>query len=95
MTIVRATGKKSYDRVSGHEVTYCPIGIFRCYDKWQEMRRCYNMKWSKVDSSIPSFERFFNDELSFDVMLQRIKEMVQILPYTYGQNHQVCMSYRS
>jgi hypothetical protein len=50
------------------------------YDKWLQLRQQYNMKWSKGYNSVQSFERFFDDELNFDVMLQRIKEMVQKLP---------------
>jgi len=51
-----------------------------CYDRWQEMRRCYNMKWSKGDFSIQSFEQFFNDGLNYDTLLQRIRQMIQKLP---------------
>jgi integrase len=49
------------------------------YDQWVQLRHRYNMKWSKGDS-IESFERFFNDELNFDTMLQRIKEMIRLTP---------------
>jgi hypothetical protein len=44
------------------------------------MRRCYNMKWSKGDFSIQSFEQFFNDGLNYDTLLQRIRQMIQKLP---------------
>lgn len=37
------------------------------------------MKWSKGDS-MQVLARFFNEGLSFDVMLQRVKEMVRQLP---------------
>lgn len=37
------------------------------------------MKWSKGDS-MQALARFFNEGLSFDVMLQRVKEMVRQLP---------------
>jgi intergrase/recombinase len=49
------------------------------YDRWQEMRKRYSLKWSKGDS-IQSFERFFNPEQSLDVILQRIREMVDKTP---------------
>jgi len=62
-----------------------------CYDRWQEMRRCYNMKWSKGDFSIQSFEQFFNDGLNYDTLLQRIRQMIQKLPSFYEQYRQVCM----
>ena len=43
-----------------------------CYNEWLKIRQRYNMKWSKGDS-IASFERFFDDELNYDVMLQRVR----------------------
>ncbi len=50
----------------------------RC-DLFVQIRQRYNLKWSKGDS-IASFERFFNPDLTFDVMLKRVKEMMQKLP---------------
>jgi hypothetical protein len=44
----------------------------------------YNLKWSKTTDSLQSFERFFSDDLNFDTMLQRIKEIVQELPTWAG-----------
>ena len=47
------------------------------YDVWLQLGHRYNMKWSNGDSSITSFERFFNnDEPNYDTMLQLIREMV-------------------
>ena len=34
--------------------------------------------------SLQSFERFFDDGLNYDVMLQRIREMIQKLPVQMG-----------
>jgi hypothetical protein len=48
------------------------------YDVFLQLRQRYNLKWSKGDS-IQHFHRFFNEELSFEVMLQRIKEMMRLL----------------
>lgn len=45
------------------------------YDKFLQIRQRYNLKWSKGDS-IQHFNRFFNEEITLDVMLQRIKEMI-------------------
>ena len=50
-----------------------------CYDRWLDIRRRYSLKWSKGDS-LQAFERFFNPELTFDVMLQRVKRMCATLP---------------
>jgi integrase len=49
------------------------------YDVGLQLRQRYNLKWSKGDS-IESFERFFEDGLNYDVMLQQIREMIQKLP---------------
>jgi hypothetical protein len=49
------------------------------YNLFVQIRQRYNLKWSKGDS-IASFERFFNPDLTFDVMLKRVKEMIQKLP---------------
>jgi hypothetical protein len=58
-----------------------------CYDQWLHLRQRYNMKWSKGDS-IASFERFFDDGLNYDTILQRIKEMIEkLLPD--GKYHKV------
>jgi hypothetical protein len=51
-----------------------------CYDKWQQMRQRYALKWSRPDAAMQSLQRFFDEGLSFDVMLQRIREMIRLLP---------------
>jgi hypothetical protein len=65
-----------------------------CYDKFLQMRQRYNLKWSKGDS-LQYFNRFFDEQLSFDVMLQRIKEMIAKTPYLGRQYRQVCMFNRA
>jgi hypothetical protein len=56
------------------------------YDQWLQLRHRYNLKWSKKTGSIQSFNRFFNEnELSFENMLQRIKEMIDKTPTWTGQ----------
>jgi hypothetical protein len=49
------------------------------YPDWLQVRQRYGLKWSKGDS-IQSFERFFNDELNYDTMLQRIRQMIRLTP---------------
>jgi intergrase/recombinase len=49
------------------------------YDKFLQIRQCYNLKWSKGDS-MQHFQRFFNEGLDYNAMLQRIKEMIRLLP---------------
>jgi hypothetical protein len=46
------------------------------YDRWQGIRKCYSLKWTSGDESLQSLQRFFNPDLSLDVILQRIKQMV-------------------
>jgi hypothetical protein len=54
-----------------------------CFDMWQEMRRRYSLKWSNGDWNKP-FDRLFNDNLNYDAMLQRVKEMTKVLQPHYG-----------
>jgi integrase-like protein len=55
------------------------------YDQFLQLRQRYNLKWSK-GSSLQYFERFFhNKELSFDMMLSKVKQMIQVLPPYMGQ----------
>jgi hypothetical protein len=48
-----------------------------CYDRWQQIRKQYNLKWSTGNESLQSLERFFNDSL--DNMLSKVKEMIRLL----------------
>jgi hypothetical protein len=54
------------------------------YDKFLQLRQRYNLKWSRGDPMI-HFERFFNEGLTLDVMLQRIRKMISLLPPIMGQ----------
>ena len=51
-----------------------------CYDRWQEMRKRYSLKWTNGNESLQSLQRFFNADLNMESMLERIKEMVRLLP---------------
>ena len=50
------------------------------YDRWQEMRKRYSLKWTNGNESLQSLQRFFNADLNMESMLERIKEMVRLLP---------------
>jgi hypothetical protein len=55
------------------------------YQEFLEIRRRYNLKWEKADP-MKHFEKLlFNPELSLDVMLQRIRQMIQLLPTSIAQ----------
>ena len=56
-----------------------------CYDKWQQIHQRYSLHWTNGDESFHALQRFFNTELSLDVMLSLIKDMAQKLPSLIGQ----------
>lgn len=47
------------------------------YDKWQQIRQRYSLHWTNGDESFYALQRFFNTELSLDMMFSRIKDMAQ------------------
>jgi len=51
-----------------------------CYDRWQQIRKQYNLKWSTGNESLQSFERFFDDGLNLDTMIERVVRMMRLLP---------------
>ena len=55
-----------------------------CYDRWQEIRKRYSLKWTDGNESLQSLQRFFNPDLSLDVMLQRIHLMIEKTPTWAG-----------
>lgn len=50
------------------------------YQRWQEIRKAYSLKWTSDNASLHAMQRFFNPDLSLNVMIQKIKEMVRLLP---------------
>jgi hypothetical protein len=54
------------------------------YERFQELKKCYDLKWS-TSNSTQYFERFFNEELTLDIMLQRIRQMIAVLPPFMGK----------
>jgi hypothetical protein len=50
------------------------------YENWCYIRRRYSLRWTNGDESIQALQRFFNPSLSFDTMLQRIREMMDKTP---------------
>ena len=55
------------------------------YDKWQQIRQRYSLHRTNGDELFHALQRFFNTELSLDVMLSLIKDMAQKLPSLIGQ----------
>jgi hypothetical protein len=54
------------------------------YDKWQQIRHNYSLKWTNGNESLHAMQRFFNPDLTLDSMLQRVKEMIQKTPIPMG-----------
>ena len=49
------------------------------YDRWQQIRRNHSLHWAKTDSTT-HLQRFFDEGLTLDTMLSRIREMMSVLP---------------
>jgi hypothetical protein len=51
------------------------------YDQYLQIKQRYNLKWTTGNESLQSLQRFFNpDRLTLEVMIQKIKEMISLLP---------------
>jgi len=55
------------------------------YPDFLQIRQSYSLKWTTGNESLQSLQRVFNPDLSLDMMLQRIREMVQVLPPLWGK----------
>ena len=55
------------------------------YDEWLKIRQRYNLKWSSGNDSLQSFNRFFDNDLNLDVMIQCVKIMIARLPDDMGR----------
>ena len=53
---------------------------FGCYDKWQEIRKRYQLRWTSGNESIKSLERFFNPDLTLDNIYDRVLQMIAKTP---------------
>jgi hypothetical protein len=56
-----------------------------CYDSWLETRKRYNLKWTTGNESLQALHRYFDDSLSLDVMMAKVKEMIAVLGGIMGQ----------
>ena len=43
------------------------------YQRWQEIRQAYLLKWTNGNESLASLQRFFNQQTSLDHMIQTVK----------------------
>lgn len=54
------------------------------YGRFVQLRQNYSLKWSSGNDSLLALQRFFDDKLTLDSMLQRIKGMIHVLPAPMG-----------
>ncbi|HJU34756.1 MAG TPA: hypothetical protein VJ695_06520 [Nitrososphaera sp.] len=53
-------------------------------DQWRQMRQQYQLSWSTGTEKMDAFTRFFDDSRSLDVLLQWLREAIQVLPSRYA-----------
>jgi hypothetical protein len=51
-----------------------------CYDRWQEIRRRYQLHWTDGNESVQALQRFFDTNLSLESMIDKVRKMLQVLP---------------
>ena len=56
-----------------------------CYDSWLQTRKRYNLKWTTGEESLQALHRYFDDSLSLDVMMAKVKEMIRLLGGIMGR----------
>jgi intergrase/recombinase len=54
--------------------------FYGCYDRWLQIRRQYNLKWTSGNNSIQSLQRFFSADSGIDSMLKWVREAIKVLP---------------
>jgi len=50
------------------------------YEKCQQIRKSYSLHWTNGNESIASLQRFFDNSLTLDSMLQQIRQMIENTP---------------
>jgi hypothetical protein len=50
-----------------------------CYDRWNEQRKRYNLKWTTGNESLHAMQRFFDTNLTLDSMIAKVKQMIHLL----------------
>lgn len=56
-----------------------------CYDEWMQIKRRYNLRWSKGVDAMAAFEKFFDPSMSVEAMIARVKAMIHVLPPHMGK----------
>jgi hypothetical protein len=55
-----------------------------CYDRWNDIRERYQLKWSNNQDSLQAFKNMTNPEQSYEPMTSWLKNTVSKLPTSYG-----------
>jgi hypothetical protein len=50
------------------------------YLEFQQIKQRYPLKWTSSNNSMQTFQRLFSNDLNFDTLLRKIKEMIRVLP---------------
>lgn len=50
------------------------------YERFQEIRKRYSLRWTNGNESIAAMQRFFDSNLTLDSMLSKVKDMMHVLP---------------
>jgi hypothetical protein len=48
--------------------------------EFQQIKQHYALKWTSSNNSMQTFQRLFSNDLDFDTLLGKIKEMIRVLP---------------
>ena len=60
------------------------------YEQWLAIRRQYQLSWSTGDEKIHAFQRFFDDEVTLDTMIEWLREALSQLPARFASIFLFC-----
>jgi hypothetical protein len=52
------------------------------YEQWQQIKRRYSLHWTNGNESLQTLQRFFNPDLTLEIMIQKVRQMIDVLPPT-------------
>jgi intergrase/recombinase len=55
-----------------------------CYDSFLQLRQKYGLKWTSGNEKLNALQRFFNDSLTLEKMLEWLKETIKQYPIACG-----------
>jgi intergrase/recombinase len=68
----------------------CLARFTGCYEEWMQLRKRYNLKWTTGVEKLAAFERFFDAGKSLDVMIEQLKDTINMLPVDYANVYRFC-----